>query len=168
MPWLDSGVHSRVYDFLVLEALENQRSTIQIGEAAQRAKLSIDTIRFYERRALLPRAPRSGGQFRLYTADDVTRLLFIKQMQGLGFSLQEIKQLLDLRDRGHACREVRDLLNSKLAEVRRKIRDLQRLERELLLDLQKCDRQLKNSRGHAPQRCPILANSDGEKWNHDH
>ena len=152
-----------MYDFLVLRALENQRSTIPIGEAAQRAKLSIDTIRFYERRALLPRAPRTAGQFRLFTADDVERLIFIKQMQGLGFSLQEIKQLLDLRDRGgHACREVRDLLSFKLTEVRRKIRDLHKLERELVLDLHNCDRQLKNSRGHAPQRCPILANSKGE------
>ena len=65
-----------MYDFLVLQASENQRSTIQIGEAAQLAKLSIDTIRFYERRALLPRAPRTGGQFRLFTADDVQRLIF--------------------------------------------------------------------------------------------
>jgi MerR family transcriptional regulator, mercuric resistance operon regulatory protein len=146
------------------QALDNPHSTIQIGEAAQRAKLSIDTIRFYERRALLPRAPRTIGQFRLYTVDDVARLTFIRQMQGLGFSLQEIKQLLDLRDRGgHACREVRDLLSSKLAEIRRKIRDLQNLENELVLDLQKCDRELKNRRGHGPQRCPILSSVNGRK-----
>jgi MerR family transcriptional regulator, mercuric resistance operon regulatory protein len=69
-------------------ALESPGSTIQIGEAAQQTKLSIDTIRFYERRALLPRAPRTEGHFRLYSADDVARLTFIKQMQGLGFSLR--------------------------------------------------------------------------------
>src|SRR5499425_2977448 len=133
-------------------AFESPRRTIQIGEAAQQAKLSIDTIRFYERRALLPRAPRTEGHFRLYTADDVTRLTFIKQMQGLGFSLQEIKQLLDLRDRGgHACREVRNLLSSKLTEIRHKIRDLQNLEHELVLDLQKCDRELKKTRDHGPR-----------------
>jgi MerR family transcriptional regulator, mercuric resistance operon regulatory protein len=147
-----------VYDFLVSQAFGNQRSTIQIGEAAQRASLTIDTIRFYERRALLPRAPRTVGQFRLYTEDDVRRLIFIKQMQGLGFSLQEIKQLLDLRDRGgHACREVKNLLSSKLAEIRRKIQNLQTLECELVLDLQKCDRELKNSRGQAPMSCPVLS-----------
>lgn len=153
----------------MLQALENQRTTIQIGEAAQLAKLSIDTIRFYERRALLPRAPRTGGQFRLFTVDDVNRLVFIKQMQGLGLSLQEIKQLLDLRDRGgHACREVRDLLSSKLAEVRRKIRDLHKLERELVLDLQKCNRQLKSNRGHAPQRCPILTEFERKETRNGH
>src|SRR5215813_2405976 len=113
-------------------ALENPTSAIQIGEAAQRAQLSIDTIRFYERKALVPKARRTMGQFRLYTADDVARFTFIKQMQGLGFSLQEIKQLLNLRDRGgHACGEVKSLLSSKLAEIRRKIHDLQNLEREL-------------------------------------
>jgi DNA-binding transcriptional MerR regulator len=146
------------------QGFETPRSTIQIGEAAQQAKLSIDTIRFYERRALLPRAPRTLGQFRLYTSDDVTRLTFIKQMQGLGFSLQEIKQLLELRDRGgHACRDVRNLLSSKLAAIQNKIRNLQNLECELVLDLQKCDRELKNRRGHAPKCCPILSNLNGKK-----
>lgn len=144
--------------------LASSVGTIQIGAAAQRAQLTIDTIRFYERKALLPKAPRTVGQFRLYTADDVTRLAFIKQMQGLGFSLQEIKQLLDLRDRGgHACREVRNLLSSKLAEIRSKIRDMQKLERELLGDLQKCDRELKNTRGHGAQQCPILSNAKRRK-----
>ena len=153
-----------MYDLLMPHDLESPGSTIQIGEAAQQAQLSIDTIRFYERRALLPRAPRTEGHFRLYTVVDVVRLTFIKQMQGLGFSLQEIKQLLDLRDRGgHACREVKNLLNSKLAEIRRKIHDLQNLERDLVLDLQKCDRELRKGRGHGPQHCPILGKENGRK-----
>lgn len=142
----------------------NGKSTIQIGEAAQRAALSVDTIRFYERRALLPAAPRTTGQFRLYTADDVTRLNFIKQMQGLGFSLHQIKQLLDLRERGqHACREIRDLLKTKLAEVRTKVRNLQKLERGLAVDLRKCDRELKYRQNHAPRQCPVLSAADGRK-----
>ena|SRR5215469_2150110 len=145
-------------------AFVSPSSAIQIGEAAQRASLSIDTIRFYERKALIPKASRTNGQFRLYTADDVARLTFIKQMQGLGFSLQEIKQLLDLRDRGgHACREVRDLLSSKLTEIRSKIRNLQNLARELVLDLQKCNRELKNRRGHGAQCCPILSDVNERK-----
>lgn len=154
-----------MYDFRMGNAWASSRSAIQIGEAAQQAKLSIDTIRFYERKALLPRAPRTMGQFRLYTAEDVARLTFIKQMQGLGFSLQEIKQLLGLRDRGgHACREVRDLLSCKLTEIRSKIRNLQNLEGELVLDLQKCNRELKNRPGHGAQCCPIL--SDGNERTH--
>jgi DNA-binding transcriptional MerR regulator len=144
--------------------LESPGSTIQIGEAAQQAHLSIYTIRFYERRALLPRAPRTEGHFRLYTVDDVVRLTFIKQMQGLGFSLQEIKQLLDLRDcGGHACGQVKNLLSCKLAGIRRKIHELQNLERELVLDLQKCDRELRKGRVHGPQHCPILSNEKERK-----
>ena len=68
------------------EGSEALNVRIQIGEAARRAALSVDTIRFYERRALLPRAPRTTGKFRLYAAADVTRLSFIKQMKSLGFS----------------------------------------------------------------------------------
>src|SRR5262245_8593158 len=128
--------------------LGNPTSAIQIGETAQRTQLSIDTIRFYERKALVLKARRTMGRFRLYADEDVARLTFVKQMQEIGFSLREIKQLLDLRDRGgHTCREVRNLLSSKLTEVRSKIRSLQNLERELVLDLQKCDRELKNRRG---------------------
>ena len=137
---------------------------MQIGEAAHRAAMTVDTIRFYERRALLPNAPRTTGQFRLYTAADVTRLNFIKQMQGLGFSLQQIKHLLDLRDRGrYACEEVSNLLKGKLTEIRSKIRELQTLEGELALDLKKCNRELKQRRSRAPKQCPVLTDEDGGK-----
>ena len=139
-------------------------STMQIGEAAQRAALTIDTIRFYERRALLPAAPRTAGQFRLYTADDIIRLNFIKQMQGLGFSLEQIKQLLELRDRGrYSCEEVSNLLNEKLIEIRGKIRELQKLETALALDLRKCNCELKQRRSRAPRQCPVLTDLDGRK-----
>ena len=131
--------------------------TIQIGQAAKLTALSIDAIRLYERRALLPRVPRTPGRFRLYTAEDVSRLTFIKQMQGVGFSLQEIKRLLDLRERPrNACREVSELLKTKLAKVRGTIRELQELERELAVDLKKCNRELTYSKKHAPRNCPIL------------
>ena len=105
----------------------------------------------------LPRVPRTPGRFRLYTAEDVSRLTFIKQMQGVGFSLQEIKRLLDLRERPrNACREVSELLKTKLAKVRGTIRELQELERELAVDLKKCNRELTYSKKHAPRNCPIL------------
>lgn len=153
-----------MYSFYVAEGPEALNATIQIGEAARRAALSVDTIRFYERRALLPRAPRTTGRFRLYTADAVIRLSFIKQMQSLGFSLKEIKQLLDLRDCGrYACREVRDLLNAKLRKVRSKIRELQKLEGELQQDLENCNKQLKYRERRAPSQCPVLSSSNGRK-----
>lgn len=86
-------------------------SSMQIGEAAKRTALSVDAIRFYEKRSLLPKPPRTAGRFRLYGDDDIARLDFIRQMQGLGFSLSEVRQLLDLRSHPlNACHEVRDLL----------------------------------------------------------
>src|SRR5919202_1657533 len=95
---------------------------VQIGEAARLTALSIDSIRFYERQKLLPAPTRTQGKFRLYVAADIGRLRFIQQMQSLGFSLREIKQLLDLRAHGvQACSGVRDLLRHKLKEVHAKI-----------------------------------------------
>ena len=143
--------------------LQGSNNTIQIGRAAECAGLSIDAIRFYERRALLPKAARTEGRFRVYTASDVARLTFIKQMQGLGFSLREIKQLLDLRERRlDCCHEVRELVSAKLGQVRNKIRELGKLERALALDLRKCDRELQDRRKRAAKACPILNTPNGK------
>ena len=143
------------------EGSDELRAGIQIGEAARRTALSVDTIRFYERRALLPSAPRTAGRFRLYCAADVTRLGFIKQMKTLGFSLKEIKQFLDLRDhRRYACRDVRDLLSAKLDKVRGRIRELQKVEGQLEHDLEKCNRELKQRERRSPRVCPVLSASD--------
>lgn len=137
---------------------------MQIGEVAKLTALTVDAIRFYERRALLPKAPRTAGRFRLYSDDDVARLSFIRQMQGLGFSLSEVGQLLDLREhRLDACYEVKELLRTKVEKVRSKIRELERLERGLVLDLQKCNRELKRRKNRAPRHCPVLSSSDGRQ-----
>jgi len=139
-------------------------STMQIGEVAKLTALTVDAIRFYERRALLPKAPRTAGRFRLYTNSDVARLGFIGQMQGLGFSLTEIRQLLELREHHlGACLEVRDLLNAKLKKVHSKLQELQQLERELALDLHKCNRELRHRQRHTLRECPILIGANGEK-----
>ena len=130
---------------------------MHIGEAAKRSLLTVDAIRFYERQALLPKSPRTEGRFRMFTIDDVARLQFIRQMQGLGFSLKEIKQLLDLRShKVEACPSVRDLLGTKIATIRAKIHELQKLEAELSADLRKCNRELRHRKSHAPCACPVL------------
>ena len=132
------------------------QSTFQIGELARHTTLSIDAIRFYERRKLLPAAFRSAGRFRLYTTDDIERLRFVQRMQRLGFSLKEIKQLMAIRaDKGHACAAVRKFLKTKLDGVTTKIRELQQLETELRADLGKCNRALKQQRGKTCA-CPVL------------
>ena len=161
---LDSGPYFRVYPFNMAQVSDRATRTMQIGEVAKLTALTVDAIRFYERRALLPKAPRTAGRFRLYTNDDVARLDFIRQMQGLGFSLSEIRQLLDLRDHHlDACLEVRDLLKTKLEKVHSKIRELEQLERELALDLHKCNRELKHGERRTPRKCPILISSNGKE-----
>ena len=132
------------------------RPLFQIGELARRTALSIDAIRFYERRKLLPTPSRTAGRFRLYTMDDIERLRFVQRLQRLGFSLEEIKQLMAIRaDKAHACVAVRQFLKAKLDGVRTKIRELQQLETELRPDLGKCNRALKQQRGKTCA-CPVL------------
>lgn len=139
------------------------RSTFQIGELARRTALSIDAIRFYERRKLLPPASRTAGRFRLYTAHDIERLRFVKRMQRLGFSLEEIQELTGIRaDKAHACASVRQFLKRKLTDVTVKIRELRQLEAELKTDLSKCNRALRQQRGKACA-CPVLEEGDGTK-----
>jgi len=141
-----------------------EASTMQIGEVAKRASLTVDAIRFYERRRLLPKAGRTSGKFRLYTEDAVERLRFIQQMQGLGFSLKEVGELLQLRERKvEACESVKNLLETKLADVRSKLTDLRQLEAELGADLRKCGRELNHRRRHVPCPCPVLEEAGGGK-----
>jgi MerR family mercuric resistance operon transcriptional regulator len=131
--------------------------TMQIGEVARRASLTVDAIRFYERRRLLPKAGRTSGRFRLYTEDAVERLQFIQQMQGLGFSLKEVGELLKLRDRKvDACESVKKLLEAKLGDVRSRLADLRQLESELVADLRKCNHELNHRRRSTPSPCPVL------------
>ncbi len=130
---------------------------MQIGELAKRTAVTVDTIRFYEKRQLLPEATRSTGGFRLYTTGDIEQLHFIRQMHELGFSLREIRELIELRTRKiAACEPVRELLKHKIEDVRTKLRELQKLESELMADLQKCNKELKRRQRHAASACPVL------------
>lgn len=135
--------------------------SFQIGELSKRSELSVDAIRFYERRKLLPTPIRTAGRFRLYTENDVERLHFIRQMQTLGFSLAEITRLAQLRaDKGHACESVREFLRTKLAEVAVKIEDLEQVQADLKADLRKCNQALKHRRGKKACACPVLEGTE--------
>jgi len=140
-------------------------TSMQIGEVAKLTALSVDAIRFYERSSLLPKPPRTAGRFRLYTDNEVARLSFIQKMQGLGFSLREIRQILDLRENCmDPCKEVSLLVKTKLDAVRSKIRDLTKLEAELASGLRKCSNE--RSHDHAPRTCPVLETAKPRRNTH--
>lgn len=131
---------------------------MQIGIVAKRIGLSVDAIRFYEHNSLLPRPPRTQGGFRQYGETDIEILAFIRRAQGLGFKLSEIRGLLRLRgSRLQVCAPVRRQLEDKLADVQRKLADLQKLKHELRLALRSCDKELRKQNGH----CPILREARG-------
>ncbi len=159
---IDSGLRSRLYDFVMATNHQTQTTAMQIGEVAKRSSLTVDAIRFYEKRKLLPKAVRSAGRFRLYGEDAIERLRFLHQMQGLGFSLREVGELIQLRERKvDACKSVQALLRAKLTDVRSKLHELAHLESEIELDLRKCNRELNHRRRHAACACPVLEDVAG-------
>jgi len=128
-------------------------SALRIGEVAERAGVSIDAVRYYERRRLLPAAPRTEGGFRLFTAETVERVQFIKEAQALGFSLDEIGELLTTGG-AEECRRVRDHLKAKLTDLDGRIRLMQDFRKTLARHLAACERELSRSAGDAV--CPVL------------
>jgi MerR family copper efflux transcriptional regulator len=130
------------------------QSGIQIGDLAKRAGVTVDTVRFYERRQLLPRAPRSSGGFRLFALEVVERIRFIKQAQDLGLTLDEIKELLATGG-AEECRRVRDLLNTKIGELDSKMKSMKAFRRTLAHHLSACEGEL---RAHGDSACcPVMA-----------
>jgi len=128
-----------------------------IGEVAHQTGLSIHTIRFYEAEGVLPEARRSASGYRLYSPTTVTQLKFIRKAQELGFSLDEIRELLILKDNStDACSHVKSLVTEKLTSVRMKRRELESMERDLKRILAECDGQPKGRQGHG-KTCPVLA-----------
>lgn len=104
----------------------------RIGELANETGCQVETIRYYERIGVLPRAPREANNYRVYGDRHRRRLLFIRRMRNLGFPLEEIRGLLRVIDGGdYTCAEVQALGESHLAAVRLKIADLRRIETAL-------------------------------------
>ena len=126
---------------------------LRIGEVASRTGVSVDTVRYYERLRLLPPAPRTEGGFRLFTAEAVARVQFIKQAQELGLSLDEIKGLL-ITGGAKECRRMRDLLRIKFNEVGERIRSMEEFRETLSNHLAACESALKE--GGDAAECPVL------------
>jgi len=127
-----------------------------IGEVARAARVSVHTVRYYERLGLLPAAQRTEAGYRVYSAEAAERLRFIQQAQALGFSLGEIKEILRMRyTRQSPCDCVRTLLGRKLEEVVRQMRDLHRFRRLLHRTLAR-SRTLRRLPHEASALCPII------------
>jgi MerR family mercuric resistance operon transcriptional regulator len=121
-----------------------------IGGLSRKTGCPIETIRFYEKAGLLPKPLRSDGGHRLYGADQVKRLVFIRRSRELGFSLDDIRGLLQLVDRRrYTCKQVKAVTDRHLVSVKRKVADLQRLKKTLAGISAKCQG------GQVPE-CPII------------
>lgn len=123
--------------------------SLTIGALAKAAGVHIETIRFYQRKGLLPEPKRPPGGIRHYGQSDLERLHFAKSAKGLGFTLEEIAQLLKLADGAH-CREAAELAARHLLSVQARLRELHRIEGALLKQLEAC----KSRQGN--YLCPLI------------
>ena len=128
---------------------------LTIGQVARRAGVGVETIRFYERKGLIDEPPRKASGYRQYKDEDISRLTFIQQAKTLGFSLNEIGDLLSLRAKpGTTSREIKQMTEAKLADIESKIKMLKRMQRTLKKLVEKCP-------GKGPtSKCPILETLD--------
>ena len=128
-------------------------NALRIGEVASKSGVSVDTVRYYEQRRLLPAAPRSSAGYRIFTDESIERVLFIKQAQELGFSLDEIRTLLT-KEGINDCQRVHDLLNVKLTELNAKLRSIRDFRRKLSHYLAECEDELRRYGNTA--ECPVV------------
>jgi len=129
--------------------LENKFEDLTIGAFAKAAKVNVETIRFYQRKGFLPEPARPYGSIRRYSGTDVARVKFVKSAQRLGFSLDEIAELLKLEDGTH-CSEAAELAALRLADVRARLADIKRMESALSKLVSECSAH----NGHV--FCPLI------------
>lgn len=122
---------------------------MKIGQLAERSGVHVETIRYYQGLGLMPRPPRARGSVRRYGDDAVSRLRFVKRAQTLGFSLDEVKLLLELSS-GEHCAETRTLAKQKLGLVETKISDLRGMQLALNKLVRAC------GSGKGGRGCPII------------
>jgi MerR family mercuric resistance operon transcriptional regulator len=130
--------------------MDRSPAPLTVGSLAKSAGVNVETIRFYQRKGLLPEPDKPLGGIRRYDPSVLARLRFIKAAQRLGFSLDEVADLLKLDD-GSSCREAREQAERKLADVRVKIAELSRIEGVLADLVERCC----VARGKV--RCPLIS-----------
>lgn len=130
--------------------MERHSEYLTIGAFAKAAGVNVETIRFYQHKGLLPEPERPYGGIRRYGTAAVARVKFVKAAQRMGFSLDEVGQLLKLEDGTH-CSEAAELASLRLADVRARLADLTRMEAALATLVHACG----NQRGKVS--CPLIA-----------
>lgn len=125
--------------------------SLTTGQVAKQAQVNIETVRYYERRGLIPEPPRRESGYRQYPRDMVARIQFIKRAQELGFSLKEIAELLSLRLAPNTpAIVIREKAEAKVNDIDEKIASLQNMKHTLLRLIGQCD-------GHGTvNECPII------------
>ena len=130
--------------------MKSAPGSLTVGALADAAGVNVETVRFYQRRGLMPRPQRPAGGIRRYGEADLARLGFIKAGQRLGFSLDEVSELLKLEDGTH-CDEARRLAERKLGDVRERLADLRRIQLALDQLIDRCG----SARG--AMKCPLIS-----------
>lgn len=121
--------------------IEEPVRSLRIGEVAEMSGIGVEALRFYERSGLLSRPGRTGGGYRVYGEEVLERLAFIKQAQALGFTLDEIRQIITESEAGRApCGRVREIVRRRLAELDERMREMRRYRKELSEALSQWDR----------------------------
>ena len=133
-----------------------RRGMLKIGDVSKRSGIGIEALRFYEKSGLLEKPSRTLSGYRVYDARVLDRLAFIKQSQALGFSLDEIRRVIeDARTGKSPCAEVREIVRRRLAELDERMRELRRYRKELSDTLEEWD-----SKGQAPGHvCGLIEGS---------
>ncbi len=142
---------------------EEARRMLKIGAVSKRSGIGIETLRFYEKADLLDRPARTLSGYRVYGEEVLERLAFIKRAQSLGFTLLEIKRIIDDALKGESpCGEVRELVRKRMAELNERLRELHRYRKELRHTLKNWDKV-----GPAPGHiCGLIEGSKVEQAAH--
>lgn len=129
---------------------------MKIGEAAEKVGVNPKTIRFYESIGVIPPAPRTTGGYRDYGQEDLERIAFIKSAQRFGLTLEDIAEVLDLKERGERpCEYVLDVVKQEISDLESRIKEMRRLRKELL-ELVARARDLPDSGGY----CRLLSHQE--------
>jgi DNA-binding transcriptional MerR regulator len=144
---------------------EEGRLMLKIGEVSKRSGVGIEALRFYEKGGLLDSPSRTFSGYRVYGEEVLERLAFIKRAQALGFSLDEIRRIIDDARKGESpCDEVRDIVRRRMAELDERLRELHRYRKELKATLEEWD-EFGRAPGHI---CGLIEGTHVEHAEHHH